>query len=130
LFDTLAKLLRIDTTRSSLSKDIVQPWPHPFASFLPNSLNDDSGENKAPLDGRKDVRVQEAPFELSLGELLKLRIFLDRSVLEVFANSRQCMTQRIYPSLSDSLGIALFSRGGSSEVKSLDAWDTAATNPW
>jgi len=119
LFDTLAKLLRIDTTRSSLSKDIVQPWPHPGAAFLPN-----------PLDGRKDVRVQEAPFELSLGEPLKLRIFLDRSVLEVFANSRLCMTQRIYPSLSDSLGMALFSRGGSSEIKSLDAWDIAPANSW
>lgn len=130
LFDPSVKLLKVDTTRSSLSKDIVQPWPHPFASFLPKPLSDASGENKPPPGGRKDVRVQEAPFELSSGEPLKLRIFLDKSILEVFANSRQCVTQRIHPSRSDSLGVALFSRGGSAEVSLLEAWDMAAANAW
>ena len=80
---------------------------------------------------REDKRVvtaQEAPFELLPGESLKLHIFLDRSVLEVFANGRQCVTQRIYPTRSDSIGVALFSRGRSVDVKSLDAWDMAPAN--
>ena len=119
LFDPSARLLKVDTTKSSLSEDIVQPWPHPTAAFLPN-----------PLDGRKDVRLQEAPFELSSGEPLKLRIFLDRSILEVFANSRQCVTQRIHPSRSDSLGVILFSRGGSATIRSFESWDMAAANAW
>ena len=114
-----AEVLRIDTSRSSLSRNIVQPWPQPSASFLPD-----------PLDGRADVRMQEAPFALRPGGSLDLRIFLDRSVLEVFANGRQCMAQRIYPTRGDSAGIALFSRGGAATVRHLRAWDLAATSPW
>ena len=59
---------------------------------------------------------------------MRLRIFLDKSILEVYANGRQCVTQRIYPTRTDSLGVALFSRQGTTTVRSLDAWDLAATN--
>ena len=52
----------------------------------------------------KDFPVQAAPLELRSGERLKLRVFLDRTMLEVFANGRQCLTQRIYPTRGDSLG--------------------------
>ena len=74
--------------------------------------------------------AQEAPFELKSGETLKLRIFVDRSVIEVFANRRQCLTQRIYPCRRDATGVRLFARGGRARVLSLDAWDVAPTNPW
>ena len=76
------------------------------------------------------VRAQQAPLELRDGETLKLRIFLDRSLLEVFANGRQCITQRIYPTRPDSLGVGLFSRGGSVRVRSLQAWDLAPANSY
>ena len=59
--------------------------------------------------------------ELKQGENLKLHIFLDRSVLEIFANGR-CLTRRIYPSRQDSTGIALFASGGSVNLKSMDVW--------
>ena len=42
--------------------------------------------------------VQHAPLDLAKDEALHLRIFIDRSIVEVFANGRQCLTQRIYPS--------------------------------
>ena len=119
LFDDEARTLQVDTSRSSLSPEIVQPWPQHGTSFSPN-----------PLEGRQDVRTQQAPFELSPGEPLRLRIFLDRSVLEVFANSRQCLTQRIYPTRSDSIGVRLFSQKGRISVRSIEAWDIAAANPW
>ena len=63
--------------------------------------------------------------ELAPGELLTLRIFLDRSILEVFANRRQCVTQRIYPARTDSIGISLFARGGQARVRSLQSWTLA-----
>jgi sucrose-6-phosphate hydrolase SacC (GH32 family) len=119
LFDGEARTLQVDTSRSSLSPEIVQPWPQHGTSFSPN-----------PLDGREDVRVQKAPFELAPGEPLRLRIFLDRSILEVFANSRQCLTQRIYPTRGDSMGVRLFSAKGRISVRSMEAWDIAAANPW
>lgn len=75
------------------------------------------------------VTAQEAPFELAESEPLKLRIFLDHSIVEVFANERQALVQRIDPSRPDSLGISLFATGGDAEVTRLEAWDMAPSNP-
>ncbi len=36
----------------------------------------------------------------------------------------------IYPSRADSLGVALVARGGSVNVRSLDAWDISPANSW
>lgn len=60
---------------------------------------------------------------LAKGQSLKLDIFLDRSVVEVFANRQACITGRIYPSLSNSLGVDLFATGGSTRLISLDLWE-------
>ena len=59
-----------------------------------------------------DVTAQEAPFELKTGEHLRLRIFIDRSIMEVFVNDRQCLTQRIFSGRTDSVVVELFSTGG------------------
>ena len=55
-------------------------------------------------------------------EPLKLRVFIDRSVVEVFANGRQYAAVRVYPSRSDSVGVSLRSQGTETKVRSLDAW--------
>lgn len=110
VFDFVAGTLRIDVAKASLDKEIV------YRTFVMKP-----GENPT-------VTAQEAPFSLTKGELLTLRVFLDRSILEVFANRRQCLTQRIYPTRPDSLGVALFAEGGDAEVESLAAWDMAPTN--
>jgi beta-fructofuranosidase len=55
-------------------------------------------------------------------EPLKLRVFIDRSVVEVFVNSRQCVAVRVYPSRKDSVGVSLRSQGRDSTLKSFDAW--------
>ena len=80
-------------------------------------------------DANQRVLSQEAPLVLKPGEPLRLRIFLDRSMLEIFANGRQCLTQRLWPTRADALGVSLFSRGGKTEVKSLKAWEMAASKP-
>ena len=55
-------------------------------------------------------------------ETLKLRVFIDRSVVEVFANERQYLAMRVYPGLADSLGVSLLARGQDAVLKKLDAW--------
>ena len=70
---------------------------------------------------QRDIRA--GPLPLAAGEPLLLHIFLDRSVIEVFANYRLCMSSRVYPSRTDSLGVGFFARGGSARVKALDAWE-------
>ena len=95
----------------------------------------DADEKKLKIDTRKSsltdkVKTVEAgPFELAGGELLRLRIFVDKSIVEVFANDRQAVMRRIYPSREDSLGVALFTRGGSCRVPLLEAWEIMPSNP-
>ena len=62
-----------------------------------------------------------APLDLKDGEPLRLRIFIDRSIVEVFANGRQCLTLRTYPTLKDSTGVSVFARGGGAKLVSLVA---------
>lgn len=75
--------------------------------------------------------VEAGPLDLRLGERLKLRIFVDRSVVEVFANDgRQALARRIYPARQDSVGVRLFAEGGSARAVSLRAWQIAPSNPF
>ena len=113
LYDAAAGKLKVGISRSSLDEEIRYPY-----------YRNQKALSRMPKEERC-VAAQEAPFALAAGETLTLRVFLDRSVLEVFANGRQCITQRIYPSRSDSTGIALFSRGGSANVELLEAWPMA-----
>ncbi len=72
--------------------------------------------------------VQElfsSPLVLASDEPLRLQVFVDRSVVEVFANGR-CITARVYPSRPDSIGVELFAEGGSAVVRRLDAWEMAS----
>ncbi len=84
--------------------------------------------NSGPEDTPKTVEA--APFELKDGERLKLRIFVDKSVVEVFANGRQAVMRRIYPSRADSVGVRLFSTGGDTNVHTLEAYNIAPSNPY
>jgi beta-fructofuranosidase len=58
-----------------------------------------------------------------------LRIYRDRSILEVFANDRICLTQRIFPTRADSTGVAVKATGGACRLRSYESWELAATNP-
>ena len=55
-------------------------------------------------------------------EPLRMRVFVDRSVVEVFVNGRQCAAVRVYPGREESAGVSLMSRGRDAELKHLDAW--------
>jgi beta-fructofuranosidase len=96
----------------------------------------DAAEKKLKIDttqsslGEGPKSVEAGPLELTPGEPLKLRVFVDRSVVEAFANDRQAVMRRVYPTREDSLGVALFSREGAARVKLVEAWDMAPANPW
>jgi beta-fructofuranosidase len=77
--------------------------------------------------GRKII--EEAPLELEKGEPLVLRIFVDRSIVEVVANDWQAIARRIYPTLGGR-GISLFSEGGSMEATSVKVWELSPSNPY
>jgi len=41
-----------------------------------------------------------------------LRVFLDRSVIEIYANGRHCLTSRVYPTRDDAVGVSARPPGG------------------
>jgi len=55
--------------------------------------------------------------------LLTLHVFLDRTIVEVYANGCACLTARIYPVREDSRGVALAVQGGDAVVQAIDVWD-------
>ncbi len=61
------------------------------------------------------------PLRLEKGEGLDLRIFLDGSVIEIYANGRACHTARVYPR-HDHVNLGLVAYGGRAKVKDLDVW--------
>ncbi|MBP1176435.1 sucrose-6-phosphate hydrolase SacC (GH32 family) [Paenibacillus sp. PvR133] len=71
--------------------------------------------------GEKCRGVQGGKLEL-LGENLKLHIYLDRSMVEAYANGLKSLTTRVYPSRMDALGLEIWG-DGEAFVKSLDIWD-------
>ncbi len=83
--------------------------------------------NKSSL-GEGSKKIEAGPFELGADEPLKLQVFVDKSVVEVFANDRQAVTRRIYPTRADSVGVKLFSKGAAATVKKLQAWEMMQSN--
>jgi beta-fructofuranosidase len=65
---------------------------------------------------------ETAPFWFDPDKPLKLRVFIDKSVIEVFVNGRQCVAARVYPGRADSLGVSLRAQGSDAVLKQFDAW--------
>lgn len=113
-YDPVAKEIVIDFIRSSVNGPV---------KMLPNCMFEPQ------LEGfTEDVSEQRAPFELGLEENLELDIFIDNSIIEVFANGRLCMTQVVYPELLESGGVKLFAGDELMNVNQVQVWKMAATN--
>ncbi|MBT3346745.1 MAG: glycoside hydrolase family 32 protein [Gemmatimonadetes bacterium] len=93
ILDPQAGSVSIDTTQSSLDADVWRSDPIVMA------------------DDRVDVPVQVAPLSVCDGDPLRLHVFVDRSIIEVFVNERVCMTGRAYPSRADATGVAIRGEG-------------------
>ncbi|MBI5284541.1 MAG: glycoside hydrolase family 32 protein [Chloroflexi bacterium] len=84
---------------------------------------------RSSLDPGTVRDVRSAPLQLAPDGVLTLRIFLDGSVIEVFANDRICLTSRVYPTLADSRGVRPFASGAAAALRSLDVWDMLSIWP-
>jgi beta-fructofuranosidase len=65
---------------------------------------------------------ESAPVFLSPDENLRIRVFVDRSVVEVFVNDRQCAAVRVYPGRPDSTGLSVRPAGRDIELLSMHVW--------
>src|SRR5581483_10829538 len=85
-------VVTLDNTRSSLLPEAQSRPPETASVFIP----------------------PDEPFQL--------RVFVDRSVVEVFINGRQVLAVRVHPSRPDSLGVSLRAQGQDAALRSLDVW--------
>ncbi|WP_337099404.1 glycoside hydrolase family 32 protein [Paenibacillus sp. YIM B09110] len=106
--------LRIRCSEDSSSYTEIRYMPREQKLFMDRELGGagDGGVSAAPLAPMADGRV-------------RLRLFIDRSSVELFANDgRMAMTNRLYPNPADT-GIRFFARGGTAVIETLDAWKLA-----
>lgn len=73
--------------------------------------------------------VESAPFELSDKEPLELQIFIDKGLIEVFANDKQAIARPVYPMLGGKQ-VKVFSKGAAAEVVSSTSWAISPSNPY
>ena len=63
------------------------------------------------------------PIEPEPGSIMKLRLFVDGSVADIFINDSLATSVRVFPTDSDADGLEVFSEGGAVNVKELSAWN-------
>jgi beta-fructofuranosidase len=95
-----------------------------------------SAEKSLVVDGSKsslDPDVHNLSFSGSLAAdqngLVRFHAFLDRSVLEVFLANSACITQRLYPTREDSLGVSFTVKKGAVILRRLASWKMAPVWP-
>ena len=114
--------------RGIYSGDAIENAPLPtFIYHVPNqgtciaTSEDDDLIHWTPSPANPVIPIPDEPQEYHVFDPCAW------SVLEVFANGRLCLTQRIYPTRADSLGVSVFARGGEAILNSLDAWTITPT---
>ncbi len=96
--------LRYDPTRGTLTIDF---------SSVHRLVNDGGVFN--------GVYSCSLPETLRAGSTLKLNVFIDHSIIDVFVNDRWATSVRIFATDADASGVEAYA-GGATQVQSLDAW--------
>jgi len=105
-----------------------------IAEFVPDNAGTFGLKLRSSRDGRRAITLQytnstlnvagtEVPLEIGDEQkTLKLQVYLDRSVMEVFINDGRAAVTRVgYPGEED-LAVGVFAEKGAATVRSLDVW--------
>ena len=109
----------VNPGRTHVPPDQVVPMRELILDVSRSSLSPDISNRES----------QRATFETPYGNAVELRIFVDRSVVEVIADRRHYVGKRIYPTRPDSVEVRAYARGGRAALRSLDAWRMNAIWP-
>jgi beta-fructofuranosidase len=115
VFSTVNQTLAIDSTKSTLRRDV---------NYSFHTL--DTGGLRQPRGEHHNCPVTTAPFVQSAYEPVTFRIFLDGPMLEVFAGDQLCLTQQVFPMQKGSIEIKAFARGGNAKLVEAKAWEMKA----
>ncbi len=116
--ETLVRF-NVNPGRTHVPPDQVVPMRELILDVSRSSLSPDVSNRES----------QRAGFEVPYGNAVELRIFVDRSVVEVIADRRHYVGKRIYPARADSVEVRAYARGGRAALRSFDAWRMNAIWP-
>lgn len=112
-------VLHLRTTPDRRERSTIRLWPRTGVADLDlrhASLVEDIGR----------ARFEGTVSPLEVDEPLRLRVFVDHSVVDVFVNDREAFSFRTFPSGSDATGVALEAHGGAATLRTATAWPLAA----
>ena len=117
-----APMVELNVLRSPNREEFTRIAFFKNRGFRNNSLITIDSSYSSVLPDVRSRAPETGPVFIEPDESLKLRVFIDKSVVEVFINGKQCVAMRVYPGREDSIGVSLRSQGQDSRLKSLDAW--------
>jgi beta-fructofuranosidase len=121
--DAVQRLKEISGNTLELEVIIKSPAAKELGLDVLCDKNGENGVRVAYIPESKTLRVGtvNAPFALKEGEDLTLRVFIDKNLVEVFANDRQAAVTaaRFVP---ENLTVSLFSKGGDVAVGKVTSW--------
>jgi beta-fructofuranosidase len=80
--------------------------------------------SRSSLDPTLDTSPHSGPFQVGPDDAVSLRVLVDHSALEVFANGR-ALASRVYPTRPDALGLDAAAHGPTVEVVRAETWRMA-----
>ncbi len=75
-----------------------------------------------------NVAGTQTPLALGLNEPLKLHVFLDKSLLEVFVNGGRIAVTRVIEAHEEDIGVELVTQGSSASIIAFEAWEMQSIN--
>lgn len=70
-----------------------------------------------------DLRTERiGHFDLE-GETFKLHIFIDKGLIQTYANDLKTITSWVYPTLAESNGLEVWAENGHARIKSMQVWE-------
>lgn len=90
-----------------------------FADLSKSSLSPMQRHPSLGTDERKNVLNH---FDLE-GKSFKLHVFIDKSLIQAYANDKKTITTWVYPSRDDSKGLMLWSNNSEAKIKALQVWE-------
>ena len=108
-----------------LTMTVSAPVPDEFGLHLLGDEKDGKGGMSIFAGANKEVLTVgnlNAPFQLGKNEDLTLRIFIDKNLVEVFANDRQAVSHVHQPVIRKTPNLILFTKGCDLNVRTLATW--------
>ena len=117
---------RLDDAAGDAVELMIHYEPGTASEFGVEVYCDAAGNNGCPITLKPGSDVLQlgtltVPLPLNAGEAVDLRVFLDKNVIEVFANERQAAVAS-HSYAAGNLGIQLICRGGNAVVTELTSW--------